>query len=108
MIPRLSDQKALVFLEKIQDNLFELVTNQYGIIVVKEIMTRIKNAGEKRQSILLFLEKYFDELMNNAYGNYAVQHALEIFPLKDCEKILNRILNKVAVYSNQKISSNVV
>jgi hypothetical protein len=57
---------------------------------------------------LLSLEKYFDELMNNGYGNYAIQHAIENYPLKECEKILNRILTKVAGYSNQKISSNVV
>jgi hypothetical protein len=46
--------------------------------------------------------------MNNGYGNYAIQHAIENYPLKECEKILNRILTKVAGYSNQKISSNVV
>jgi hypothetical protein len=44
MIPRLSDQKAVQFLEKIQDSFFELVTNQFGIIVVKEIMSRLKNS----------------------------------------------------------------
>jgi hypothetical protein len=115
MIPRLSDQKTLALFDKLFSSLFELATNQFGIIVVlfyiiqvKELISRIKGLPDKRLAVLGFVDKSFDELIQNAFGNYAIQHVIETYPLKDCDKILSRILNRVGLYSSQKISSNVV
>ena len=103
------------FIEKIAESLQDLMTNQNGIIVVshrltqiKELITRVKAFPEKRHQILSFIESHFDELIQNAFGNYAIQHVIENYPLKECDKVLTRILARIAVYSNQKISSNVV
>lgn len=115
MLLRLSDARIASFLGKVCDSLLELATNQNGIIVVvvsemqvKELITRMKPMADKRSQILNFLENHFDELIQNGFGNYAIQHVIEGYPLKECDKLLNRILSRVAAYSNQKISSNVV
>jgi len=45
--------------------------------------------------------------VQNPYGNYAIQHAMDVWP-NDCNALLERASDKIVQYSNQKFSSNVI
>ena len=48
------------------------------------------------------------ELAQNPYGNYAIQVALDSFPIKDCLPLLASFKGKYAQLSMLKFSSNAV
>jgi len=41
-------------------------------------MTKVDKVPEKRQNIIQLLYLNLENLIQNPYGNYAVQHALEV------------------------------
>jgi hypothetical protein len=46
--------------------------------VLKDLMTRFKNNDDKKEILLAKLYLHIDEILQDPYGNYAVQHALEV------------------------------
>jgi RNA-binding protein of the Puf family, translational repressor len=70
-------------------------------------MTKVEKAPELKKKIIQLLHTHIENLIQNPYGNYAIQHALDVYP-KECDSILEKILDKIIQYSNQKFSSNVV
>lgn len=41
-------------------------------------MTKVEKSDEMRDKIINLLHNNLEELIQNPYGNYAVQHALEV------------------------------
>ena len=58
--------------------------------------------------IVDIMSKSAIELVQNPYGNYAIQVALETFTVQDCDPILGALKGKFAQLSMLKFSSNVV
>ncbi len=48
------------------------------------------------------------EIVQDPFGNYAIQHTLELYGAQMCQAILNEIGKHVISLSMQKFSSNVV
>jgi Pumilio-family RNA binding repeat len=70
-------------------------------------MTKVEKSEVHKKKIIELLYQSIENLIQNPFGNYIIQHALDVFP-KECNNILDRIVDKVIQYSNQKFSSNVV
>jgi pumilio RNA-binding family len=70
-------------------------------------MTKVEKNADLKREIINLLHQHFEELVQNPYGNYAIQHAFDVHP-RDCNIIFERVVEKIVQYSNQKFSSNVV
>eukprot|EP01016_Furgasonia_blochmanni_P047597 TRINITY_DN7009_c0_g1_i5.p1 TRINITY_DN7009_c0_g1~~TRINITY_DN7009_c0_g1_i5.p1 ORF type:complete len:277 (-),score=31.51 TRINITY_DN7009_c0_g1_i5:74-904(-) len=79
-----------------------------GLCVVKVMIYKYKNSPDKRRQILYRLEEKTDELVQDPYGNYAIQYTLENFAPEECSEIYEKILQKIVQLSLQKYSSNVI
>lgn len=70
-------------------------------------MTKVEKITELKKEIINLIYTNFEELVQNPFGNYAIQHAFDVY-LKDCVKLFEKVVEKIIQYSNQKFSSNVV
>ena len=70
-------------------------------------MTKVEKVTELKREVINLIYTNFEELVQNPFGNYAIQHAFDVYP-KDCEKLFEKVVEKIIQYSNQKFSSNVV
>lgn len=52
--------------------------------------------------------KDFSDLVQNPFGNYSIQFAIEAFGKLECKEVINKILENILSLSLQKFSSNVV
>ncbi|EAS01738.2 RNA-binding protein, putative (macronuclear) [Tetrahymena thermophila SB210] len=81
--------------------------NQHSLCVLKAMMTKLK--GDSKSEIIIdLLAQNNDELIQNPFGNYAIQHAYDCYEEEKCEKITAKILEKLQHFSIQKYSSNVI
>jgi hypothetical protein len=74
-------------------------------------MSKYRDERSDRLKMIDMMTKSLDCLIQNPFGNYAIQHALEIFfdrSNNEFQQMIDRILLKVVFYSNHKFSSNVV
>jgi hypothetical protein len=85
----------------------EVANNSFGLCVLKQLMTKVEKDEQMRSTIVHLLYENLEDLIQNPYGNYAVQHAFDCYP-NQCDKILDKILDKIIQYSDQKFSSNVI
>ncbi len=53
-------------------------------------------------------EKDCIEIVQDPFGNYAIQYAIDTFGYDSCKKIINEICVNILSLSMQKFSSNVV
>ncbi len=53
-------------------------------------------------------EKDCIEIVEDAFGNYAVQHAIDVFGPDVCTSLISQVIQNLVSLSNQKFSSNVV
>ena len=51
--------------------------NEYQL---KNLMTKVEKSDQMRDTIIGLLHNNLEELIQNPYGNYAVQHALDVKP----------------------------
>jgi len=74
---------------------------------LKQLMTKVEKSYELKKRLVDLLFEHFENLVQNPYGNYAIQHAMDVWP-NDCNVLLERASEKIVQYSNQKFSSNVI
>lgn len=48
------------------------------------------------------------DIVQDPFGNYAIQHTMEVYGSQICNGIINEIANNILSLSMQKFSSNVV
>jgi hypothetical protein len=58
-------------------------------------MQRFKSNEDKIAIILEKLVVHIDEILQDPYGNYAVQHAIDLYGDKKCSSMIDRILQKI-------------
>jgi len=89
------------------DNFIQVANNSFGLLVLKQMMGRVEQKEVLKQRVVELTCINFEKLIQNPYGNYAIQHIMEFYP-KESLLIMNKILIKIIPYSSQKISSNVI
>lgn len=89
------------------DNFIQVANNSFGLLVLKQMMGRVEQKEVLKQRVVELTCLNFEKLIQNPYGNYAIQHIMEFYP-KESLPIMNKILIKIIPYSSQKISSNVI
>lgn len=63
-----------------------------------------------RDKLLKKFEQDCIEIVEDAFGNYAIQHAIDVYGTESCSNLINKIIHPQNIISlcNQKFSSNVV
>ena len=83
-----------------------LATDKFGIGVVKRAITDA--VGSEREELWQVLAPRALELSQDPYGNYAVQHVLEVWPGTASSLYKSSFQGRISQLSQQKCSSNVV
>merc|ERR1712129_23696 len=84
----------------------DLATDHYGLRVMKASV----DAGPVSEMSAVFasIVKHASTLVENQYGNYIIQHLLDLGPKEVTDTIKEKMHGKFVRYSKQKFSSNVV
>jgi hypothetical protein len=85
---------------------YDFSTDHYGLRVMKAAV----DAGPHSQLTNVFncIVKHTNTLVENQYGNYIIQHLLDVCPAQITSTIKEKLSGKYVRYSKQKFSSNVV
>jgi hypothetical protein len=89
------------------ENLLKLVFDPNGICVIKKLINGNKDP-EIRVKILSLIQKNCLEIIQNAFGNYIIQHILDEWGPEICKDVTKVIQQNIISLSMQKFSSNVV
>ena len=91
----------------ILDNFLFLANNSNGLCIVKkEITLEFKNENFERLKSELYNNAMV--LIQNPYGNYALQMSIDLWGIDDVKEIIESFYGKCSVLSIQKYSSNVI
>jgi len=84
----------------------DLATDHYGLRVMKASV----DAGpiQEMSAVFASIVKHANTLVENQYGNYIIQHLLDLGPKEVTDTIKEKMHGKFVRYSKQKFSSNVV
>jgi len=77
------------------DYFIQVVNHQYGLCVLKDIMTKYKGNSDKTAMILRKMLQHLDEIIQDPYGNYAIQHAMDVYGDGLCGAVIDRTLQKI-------------
>ena len=104
-------EKYLIHISNfILDNFVFLVQNSNGLCIVKKeiiIEYKRKNGNNFKRLKKLLIENSLI-LIENPFGNYALQIAVDNWELEDLKEIISSIKGKYLILSIQKYSSNVI
>jgi len=89
------------------DNILKLVYDANGICVIKKLINGNKEQAIK-QRILSIIQKNCLDIIQNAFGNYIIQHVLDEWGPVICKDVIKMIHTNIISLSMQKFSSNVV
>jgi len=107
LIVAISVQNLGFLYQPLLERFLDVVNHSFGLCVLKQLMTKVEKSYELKRPIVEMLYENFENLIQNPYGNYALQHAMDVWP-NDCNILLEKATEKVVQYSNQKFSSNVI
>lgn len=74
---------------------------------IKKFISANKDEDVRKRLIAKF-EKEAVEIVQDPFGNYAIQYAIDTYGPEACEKVLNELTKHIISLSMQKFSSNVV
>lgn len=92
----------------IVNNLVEVAHHPYGLCVLKKCISQAQAQGRHHDQLLNQLAVHALDLVQSPYGNYAIQHALEVWGGPRCVSIFDSLEGTIMQLSIQKFSSNVV
>ena len=104
-------EKHLIHISKfIIDNFISLVNNSNGLCIVKKeiILEYQRKNGEIFPKLKKLLLDNSLTLIQNPFGNYALQMAIDNWDLEDVKEIIESFKGKGHLLSIQKYSSNVI
>jgi hypothetical protein len=102
------DEKDREYLNTVVlDNILKLVYDANGICVIKKLINGNKDPIIK-QRILSIIQKNCLDIIQNAFGNYIIQHVLDEWGPVVCKDVIVMIHTNIISLSMQKFSSNVV
>ncbi len=86
----------------------KLANNANGLCLIKKLIPICGKDPVLVKRMVEIVSKDSIELVQNPYGNYAIQVALDTFAAEQCDVILESLKGKYAQLSMLKFSSNVV
>lgn len=95
IVSRFSEDRLGFVVDRIMDYFIQVVNHQYGLCVLKDLMTKLKGNAEKTGVILRKMLVHIDEIIQDPYGNYAIQHAMDVYGDTPCMAIIERTLQKI-------------
>ncbi|CAD8209627.1 unnamed protein product [Paramecium pentaurelia] len=108
IIARFSEDRLNYIFHKLMDRFIQVVNHQFGLCVLKDLITKFKNNLDKSAIIINKMKDHLDEIIQDPFGNYGVQHVIDIYGDHRCSSIIDKILLKLIQLSIHKYSSNVV
>jgi len=93
--------------QPIVERFLEVANHSFGLCVLKQIITKVESAPELKKKLIKLLYDNLENLIQNPYGNYALQHALDTYQ-QECSSVFEKTFDRLVQYSNQKFSSNVI
>jgi hypothetical protein len=93
--------------ELILDNFVKLANNSNSLCIVKKLITYAKKETTISRTIEILLQN-FSVLIQNSYGNYAIQTAFETWSNEFTEPLYKQLYSQFHQLSMSKYSSNVV
>lgn len=91
----------------IAQNFLFLANNPNGLCIIKKIIV-VENKRNNHSIIQKSIEENALALVQNPYGNYALQAALTYWNYEDCKGFINCFKENFLLLSTQKYSSNVI
>ena len=91
----------------ILDNFLFLANNSNGLCIVKKEIT-LESKKENFERLKSELYNNAMVLIQNPYGNYALQMSIDLWGIDDVKEIIESFYGKCSVLSIQKYSSNVI
>lgn len=88
-----------------RDNFIHMATNKNELPIIKKALTKFKRS---KNSFMEIIDEHTTFLAQHAFGNYALQVAIDSWDAEDCTNIINTVLENLQQLSMQKFSSNVV
>jgi len=88
-------------------NFMKLANNTNGLCIIKKIIIHTKNEETVKKIQTKLIENSFS-LIQNPFGNYAIQTAVDVWKEEYIMPIIKQFYNKFTNLSMQKFSSNVV
>ena len=110
-------EKALICLEPIYtqstikiilDNFLMLSSHVNGLCIAKRILLLSTQTGLYRNELIYILNKSCISLIQNPYGNYALQVVIEQWDEKSIISVISPLTSHIAELSLMKYSSNVI
>ena len=110
-------EKALICLEPIYtkstiqiilDNFLMLSSHVNGLCIAKRILLLSTQTGLYRNELIYILNKYCISLIQNPYGNYALQVVIEQWDENSIISVISPLTSHIAELSLMKYSSNVI
>lgn len=89
------------------ENFYHVATHASGSLVFKQLIIKVEKLTNMKTTIIHTVCHEMENLVQDPYGNYVIQYALEYYP-KDCLVIQQKIVSKLIPYSSQKFSSNII
>lgn len=94
-------------IDAFRGQVFSLSTHPYGCRVIQRILEHCIHP-EQTAPVLEELHTHSEQLIQDQYGNYVVQHVLDHGNPEDKSKIMNSVRGKVLHLSQHKFASNVL
>ncbi len=104
-----SKERKQFIVEEALANFVKLANDANGLCLIKKVIPECSKSTEHAKRVIEIMSTNSIELVQNPYGNYAIQVALDSFTSpSDIDPILESLKGKFAQLSMLKFSSNVV
>lgn len=107
IISIIPDTKRIRLNNLIIENSKELALNSNSVFILKKFISTI-TIKENKNKIIESIRKHFLIISQSPYGNYVIQYLFEVWPMKECEVIINEIIDKAINLATQRYSANII
>jgi hypothetical protein len=107
IISIIPDTKRIRLNNLIIENFKELALNSNSVFILKKFIST-NTIKENKNKIINVIKKYFLVISQSPYGNYVIQYLFEAWPMKECEIIINEIIDKSINIATQRYSANII
>jgi hypothetical protein len=93
--------------EEIKEAFLSISKTSHGLWVIKKLVANTTYV-DNREALVEFVSENAIELVQDPYGNYAVQEIMEKWSEQNFVPLFEKVKTRVAQLSIQKFSSNVI
>ena len=104
-IERIPADRIQFIINSFHGQVYNLATHPYGCRVIQRLF---EHCSENQAPLLEELHRYTQNLVQDQFGNYVIQHVLERGSPADRSQIMQKIRGQVLPMSKHKFASNVV